>query len=205
MVSDGPRRRLAADDVLIASALAAAVAALARGSGGYNLVVWAPAGVLVAIAAAVLLALGFRTTKVVAAGAGLFAVTGLWALASTHWGGLANQAWRYFDQSLIAAGALVLGSLLAAAGKSRLVIPAVLAGIVVNAGEIIGRGLLETAPHQWFLGRRFQGAIGYQSAQANLAAVGLALSIALLASPSRAMRAAAGASAGLMVSIVLVT
>jgi hypothetical protein len=205
MIPDEPRRRLAADDVIVVSALAAAVAILARGSGGYNVAVWGPAGALLAVAAAALLAVGFRTTKLVAAGAGLFAAAGLWSLASTQWGGLPNQAWRYFDQSLIAAGALVLGSLLAAAGKSRLVMPAVLAGIVVNAGEIVGRGAFEKAPDQWFYGRRFQGAIGYQSAQASLAAIGLALSVALLANGSRAVRAAAGASAGLMVAIILLT
>ena len=71
---------------------------------------------------------------------------------------------------------------LAARGRRRrrLVIPAVLAGIVVNAGEILIRSLARNVPAEWFYGRRFQGAIGYHSAQANLSAIGLALAVASL-------------------------
>lgn len=148
---------------------------------------------------------GYRPGRTAGLAAAVLVALGGWSVASTGWGGLPNQAWRFLDQSLIAAGALLLGCLLAAAGRRRLVLPAVLAGIVVNAGEILLRSLAQTVPAEWFYGRRFQGAIGYHSAQANLAAIGLALSVALLASRSAAGRALAGASAGLMVSTLLLT
>lgn len=181
------------------------MAALARGSGGYGPAVWAPAGVVVAVAAAGLLPLGLRTSKfVLAASLGLVALGG-WSLASTAWGGLANQSWRFFDQALLAASALALGGLLAAAGKRQLVYPAVLAGIVLNAGEILLRSLVGAVPAEWFYGRRFQGAIGYHSAQANLCAIGLALAVSALASRSVLVRVLASAAAGLMVSILLLT
>ena len=59
-----------------------------------------------------------------------------------------------------------------------------LAGIAVNAGEILVRALAGNVPAEWFYGRRFQGAIGYHSAQANLCAIGLALAVASLSSRS---------------------
>ncbi len=110
-----------------------------------------------------------------------------------------------FDQTLIAAGALALGSLLGAAGRRRLVLPAVLAGIAINAGEILARALAGNVPAEWFYGRRFQGAIGYHSAQANLCAIGLALAVASLSSRSPYTRALGAAAAGLTSSVLLLT
>ena len=192
-------------DILLVAAIAAGVAGLARGSGGYGPSTWAPAGVIVTVAAASLLPLGLRTSRLVLVAALALVALGGWSIASTAWGGLANQSWRLFDQMLLAAAALALGSLLAAAGKRRLVFPAVLAGIALNTGEIWIRALAGTVPAEWFYGRRFQGAIGYHSAQANLCAIGLALAVASLSSKSALGRALGAGAAGLMTSVLLLT
>jgi O-antigen ligase len=112
----------------------------------------------------------------------------------------------FLDQALIAAVALLLGSLIAARREGRLIVGAgVLAGMGVCALTLLVRPLVGTAPEDWFHGRTLQGWIGYHNAQASFLGMGLALSLWALSSRRAAVRAPAGALAMVFASTTLVT
>ena len=94
---------------MIFTASAVGVSLLARANGGFEVGAWAPAGAVLVLLVAALLALGFRPGTWVTVGAAALVALGLWALLSTSWGGIPDEAWRQVDKSLIAAAALVLG------------------------------------------------------------------------------------------------
>jgi hypothetical protein len=187
-------------------AVAVSVAALAHAHGGYEASGWAPAGVVLVLAAGTLLALGRRPSALVAVAAGLFVCLGGWAVLSTAWGGLPHQAWRFLDQALIAALAVLVGSLVAPDRRGRTAIGAgVLAGIAVCAGDLVLRPLPGSAPEEWFDGRTLQGWIGYHNAQASFLAIGVALALWGLGSRGAAVRAVSGGAAALCLAGVLLT
>ena len=190
---------------MIFTASAVGVSLLARANGGFEVGAWAPAGAVLVLLVAALLALGFRPGVWVTVGAAAFVGLGLWALLSTEWGGIPDEAWHQVDKSLIAAAALVLGSLVAAAGWGRMLAFGVLAGIVLNAGEILLRSLFGSAPLEWVYGRTVDGTLGYHNAQANLCAIGACLAVSGMARSDPRIRAMCGAALGLTLGMVLLT
>ena len=163
---------------MVFTASAASVAVFARASGGYGVGSWAPAGITLLVGVAVLLALGLRPGLWVSVAAVAFVALGLWALTSTQWGGIPNEAWRLLDQSLIAGAAVVLGCLVGSVRRRSALTYGVLAGITVNAGEILLRPLAGAPPEGWIYGRTVDGTVGYHNAQANICAIGICLAVA---------------------------
>ena len=190
---------------MIFTASAVGVSLLARANGGFEVGAWAPAGAVLVLLVAALLALGFRPGVWVTVGAAALVGLGLWALLSTEWGGIPDEAWHQVDKSLIAAAALVLGCLVAAAGWGRMLAFGVLAGIALNAGEILLRSLFGSAPLEWVYGRTVDGTLGYHNAQANLCAIGACLAVSGMARSDPRIRAMCGAALGLTLGVVLLT
>jgi hypothetical protein len=192
-------------DVAILAAVAAGIATLAQANGGYEVRAWAPAGIALALAVGAFLVLGLRTSwPVLVAGAALAAL-GIWSVASTAWGGLPDQAWRFAGQAAIAAAALAVGSLAAASGRRRVVFAGVLLGIVTNAAELLFTPLVGSVNEGWFYARTLQGTVGYHNAQAGLMAIGIPLALWGLCARSPWVRACAGAAGTLLVATVLLT
>ena len=135
----------------------------------------------------------------------MLAALGAWGLASVAWGGIPDVAWTRFDQALIGGLALVLGSLLAAAGVGSWVAGGVLAGLAAEAVEVIVRLQTLSVSSDWFQGRKVQGPVGYANAQGALAAVGILLALGVMTNRHAAVRAAAGAAAGLLCGELLLT
>jgi tetratricopeptide (TPR) repeat protein len=186
--------------------VAAAVVAVGRAEGGFEVEVWAPFGIALALVCGALLALGWRPARLTAAAAVAAVALGGWSVASTQWGGLSDEAWRMLDQSLLAACALLAGSLLARATRSAgLVLAAVLAGVVVQAVELVLRPALGAPPSTWIYGRTLEGPVGYHNAQAGLLVLGLPLALVALGHRRAAVRAAAGAAAALLAAALLLT
>ena len=152
-----------------------------------------------------LLIAGFRPTGPAAVAALTLAALGAWGLASVAWGGIPDVAWTRFDQAVIAGLALVLGSLLAAAGVGSWVAGGVLAGLAAEAVEVIVRLQSLSVSSDWFQGRKVQGPVGYANAQGALAAVGVVLALGVTANRHVAVRSAAGAAAGLLCGELLLT
>lgn len=195
---------LALDGAILA-ALAAGIAALEQSNGGYEPKAWAPAGVALALATAALLALGLRASRVVLVAVGALTLLGLWSVASTAWGGLPDQSWRFGGQAAIAGLALGWGSLLAAAGRRRLVFTGVLLGIVANAAELLFTPVVGSVNDDWLYARTLQGTVGYHNAQAGLMAIGVPLALWGLQARRAALRALAGIGGTLVVATLLLT
>jgi hypothetical protein len=128
-----------------------------------------------------------------------------WSLASVAWGGVPDVAWTTFDEALIGAAALVLGSLLACGGLAPHVIGGVTAGLTAEAIELLYRLQAGPVPAEWFDGRKIQGPVGYANAQASLLAVGIPLALWLASHRSTALRAAGGAAAAVLLGALLLT
>ena len=190
---------------MVFTASALSVALLARASGGFQVGAWAPAGISLVLAVAALLALGVRPSRPVLVAAGGFVALGGWAVLSVRWGGIPDEAWRQLDQTLIVAAALVLGCVVAAAGRAEALRLGVLAGITLNSAEILLRCLFGHPVQDWFYGRTVDGTLGYHNAQANICAIGICLAVAELGRTSAIRRACAGAALGLLVGTLLLT
>ena len=134
-----------------------------------------------------------------------FVALGLWALTSTQWGGIPNEAWRLLDQSLIAGAAVVLGCLVGSVRRRSALTYGVLAGITVNAGEILLRPLAGAPPESWIYGRTVDGTVGYHNAQANICAIGICLAVSGMGRARPITRGASGAALGLLLGTLLLT
>jgi O-antigen ligase len=189
----------------VLAGIGAALFALARASGGYYVDGWGAAGLVAAAACALVVVIGLVPARTVLAATAVLVLLGGWSLLSTSWGGIPFQGWRFFDQALLAASALVVGSALAATGRRALVVQAVLAALVLESLEPIVRAIARDVPEDWFYGRRFQGVFGYHSAQASACAVGSAIAVSLLDARRAVPRALYGAAATLMLSVLLLT
>ena len=192
-------------DAAILAAVAVGIAALAQASGGYEVAAWAPAGVALALAVGALLALGLRTSRAVLLAVGALSLLAVWSVASTAWGGLPDQAWRFAGQAAVAALALALGSLIAASGRRRLVFAGVLVGIVANAAELLFTPVVGGVNEGWFYARTLQGTVGYHNAQADLLAMGIPLALWGLGTRVPWLRGLAGAAGALLVATLLLT
>ena len=195
---------LVGDAVLLAST-ALAVAAVGRTEGGFEVEVWAPFGVLLVLAVGAMLAVGRRPTRLTAAAAGALVALGLWSVASTAWGGLPDEAWRLLDQSVLAAAAFLVGSMLAPGRGSRLVLAGALAGLTGQAIELVIRPALGSRPESWFAGRTLDGPVGYHNGQAGLLVIGIPLALWVIGDRRRLARAAGGGAATMLVAALLLT
>jgi len=183
----------------------ATVFVAARSSGSYFPTAWPLLGAAVVPGAAVLLVIGRRPARWIVIAAGALAAYGTWSLLSVAWGGLPDVAWATFDQSLIGAAALLLGSLLAGVGCAGWVIGGVVTGLTLEALELLSRLQAGPAPSDWFNGRKIQGPVGYANAQAAFLAVGVALAFWLAADRRVAIRLASGAASGVLIGTLLLT
>jgi hypothetical protein len=192
-------------DAAILAAVAAGTAALAQASAGYEVAAWAPAGVALALAVGACLALGLRTNLPVIVAVTALGALGIWSVASTAWGGLPDQAWRFAGQASVAATALAVGSLAAASGRHNAVFAGVLLGIVANAAELLFTPVFGEVGEGWFYARTLQGTVGYHNAQAGLLAIGIPLALWGLRARAPRLRAPAGAAGTVLVSTLLLT
>lgn len=191
-------------DAAILVAIATGIAALERASGGYEPRAWAPAGVAVTLALAALLAFGFRPGRPTSYAAGLLVALGGWSVASTAWGGLPDQSWRFLGQAVVAAAALVLGSVVGAE-RRRLVLAGVLIGIAANAAELLFTPVVSQAHESWYHLRTLQGSVGYHNGQAGLMAIGLPLAVWGMGARRPCSRALAGAIGTVLAATLLLT
>lgn len=148
---------------------------------------------------------GRRPSGWAAAAAAALVAFGAWSLASVAWGALPDVAWRDFDQALIAAAALLTGSLAAGRGRTGWLVLGVLAGLTLQAGELLYRLQAGPVPPDWFDGRKVQGPVGYANAQGALLAVGVPLALWAASRSRLPVRLAAGACAGLLAACLLLT
>ncbi len=185
--------------------LAAGVALAGRSGAGFEIDAWGPLGMVLVLVAAVLFAIGRVPNRYAGAGALILVALGGWFLLSTTWGGLPSVAWAGFNQSVLAAAALVTGSMLATTTTRRqVVIGAVLAGLVVQAAEVLIRLSASDSPDGWFE-RGLQGPVGYTNAQGAIFALGIPLALWLVTNQNRLWRAAGGSAAGLLLGALLLT
>jgi hypothetical protein len=187
-------------------ATAVAVFVLVRTEGGFGVSVWGPLGVGLIALVAILILAGRRASRPVVLGAAALLAVGLWSLASTLWGGLPGPAWVDLDQSLVAAAALLAGSLLAGASAARsAALLGTLAGLTALALELIVRLAWDAGPPGWLDGRLLNGPTGYHNALGLAFAMGVPLALWAAHLPARIVRAAGGASAAFLVSALLLT
>lgn len=186
--------------------IATAVAVTGRAYGGYEVGVWAPLGLLLAATAAALAVGGHRPRGLVALAAAALVALGVWSALSPAWGGLPDEAWTFLNQSLIAAAALVVGSLLAANHeRTALLLGAVLTGLTAQAVEVLVRLATDSYPDRWLYGRLIEGPVGHHTAQGTLFALGVPLAVWAAASRLRRVRMLGGAAAGTLLAAVLLT
>jgi O-Antigen ligase len=195
-------------DASICFAAATALAYLSTHfQGAFYVDAWAPLGIALVGACTALVIGDARPSRAVVAAAALLVLLGVWAALTPLWGGLPDQAWRRLDQSLLAAAALVLGSLVASSDQRRsFVLAGVLAGLTAHAAEMIGRLATGGFPDAWIVRRAVEGPLGYHNAQGVVFAVGLPIALwAASLSVTRPRRAAGGACAGLLLAGLLLT
>lgn len=198
--------QLARRRVVPAVGIAVAVYLSARSYGAYFPSEWPLLAAAVILPTIGLLVVGRRPPRWVAGGALGLVAYGAWSLASVAWGGVPDVAWTTFDQAVLAGAALILGSLVAGAARSRwVVVLGVTVGLTAEAAELLYRLQAGPVSSEWFAGRKVQGPVGYANAQAALLAVGVPFAVWLAARSRLPVRAAAGAAAGLLVGGVLLT
>lgn len=187
-------------------ALVAAVAGSGRAFGGYEPTAWGPLGFGLVAAVGALLASGRRPHRLVAgAGAALVAL-GAWSAASPAWGGFPGDAWKTLNQALLAAAAIVVGSLFATtSSRRRLVALGVLAGVAAQAVEVLAHVATGRPPEDWFHHRFLDGPVGYHNAQAAMFVLGLPLALWLVGSDRRIERIAGAIASGLLAGPLILT
>ena len=197
--------RLAAEPAL-ALALAAVVFGWSREHGAYGTQSWASLGALLTICAAGLLAAGRRPSPWSAAASLALAGMGAVAAASVLWSGLPDVAWTRLDQALLAAAALLTGSMLAGDERRRaLLVDGVGLGIALLAFEVLYRLTRSPLPADWIDGRKVQGPVGYHNALGAFFAVGVPLALHAASHRKLPVRVLAGASLAGIEGALLVT
>jgi hypothetical protein len=184
--------------------VAGVVIAAGREYAAYEIAVWAPLGIALVAVCAVLVASGRRPPTAVALAAAALVALGAWSLASTVWGGLPNEAWTAFDQAVLGAAALTLGSLLTR--DLRAVLPVgVLVGVTAQAVEVIVRLALDAYPSSWVDDRVVIGPVGDHNTQAAVFAIGVPIAVWYMARAPALARVGAGAAAAVLVAGILLT
>ncbi|MGH3024990.1 MAG: O-antigen ligase family protein, partial [Gaiellaceae bacterium] len=155
----------------------------------------------------ILLLLRARISLWLLASAVSLAALGAIALASPAWGGLPDIAWKTFDEYVVAAYALLLGSLVSGfhlRGR-RLVLGGVLGGSALMALELLYRLQAGTAPASWFDGRKVDGPVQYHNAQGAFFALGIPLALWATVRAPAVVRAAGGLAVVTLTAALLVT
>jgi hypothetical protein len=191
----------------LVAAVALLVAVSAHAEGSYFASAWPLLGAVLVVATASLVLIQAPVSSFQAAAAGSLALLGLVALASTAWGGLPDIAWRTFDQCMIGAAALLLGSLLRGlhARGAQLVLAGVLVGSTALALELLYKLQAGTAPGSWFDGRKVEGPVQYHNAQGAFFALGIPLALWATTRSRWPVRAAGGLAAVALAAALLVT
>jgi O-antigen ligase/polysaccharide polymerase Wzy-like membrane protein len=198
------RRGLA--DASLFGAVAAGVAVTTSLFGAFEIGVWAPLGLALVSLAGALLVAGRRPPFHIWVASGALLALGVWSVASTTWGGLPHEAWLKFDQSVVAAAALLTGSLLTSQpGRRGLVLGAVVTGLAIHTAIVMTRLAIPSHPDDWISGRLVQGPVGYHNGQGLVFALGIPLALYLADNDRLAVRFGGGAAAGLMAGGVLLT
>ncbi|HET6657049.1 MAG TPA: O-antigen ligase family protein [Gaiellaceae bacterium] len=198
------RRGLA--DASLFGAVAAGVAVTTSLFGAFEIGVWAPLGLALVSLAGALLVAGRRPPFYIWVATGAVLALGAWSVASTSWGGLPHEAWLKFDQSVVAAAALLTGSLVTSQpGRRGLVLGAVVTGLSIHAAIVMTRLAIPSHPDDWISGRLVQGPVGYHNGQGLVFALGIPLALYLADGDRLALRLGGGAAAGLMAGGVLLT
>ena len=127
--------------------MTAAVLLAAQAEGAHDVRGDGPLGLALVAAAALLLAAGLRPAPRVAwAASALVALAG-WTTLSTAWGGVSSEAVADLDRLLLAAAALLVGSLLGSDGRrARAVVTGVALAVTILAVEVIGRARCSIRP-----------------------------------------------------------
>jgi O-antigen ligase len=189
----------------IAGAVATATFVSTQASGAYFASEWPLLAAAVILPTFALLAYGVRPPRWVGVGAVSLVAYGGWSLASVSWGGLPDPAWTSFDQALLGAAALVLGSLLVRWTAGDWLLGAIALGVTIEAVELLVRLQAGPVPADWFDGRKLQGPVGYPNAQAALLAVGIPVALLFAARGRLALRLAGGATAAILLGAMLLT
>jgi len=191
---------------LVASgAAAAAVYATTRASGAYFPTVWPLLGAALALAVVALLLVGLRPGRAPLAAAAALVALGAWSLLSVAWGGLPDVAWKDFDAWIIAAAALLAGSLAARVVPPELVLAVIEIESRFDRFAVLYRLQAGAVPADWFLGRKVQGQVGYANAQGALLVVGAVLALWTSSHRRAPVRFLGGASAALFAACLLLT
>lgn len=185
--------------------VASGVVLVGRAFGGYEVSGWAPLGIVVVSAAALLFAVGGTPPRLVLGAAGFLIASGVWSVLSVTWGGLPDEAWTTFDQSVLAAAALLCGSFLSSARLRPLVGLAVLAGIAILAAEALVRLALDAYPDEWLYDRSLEGPVSDHNAQAALFALALPIAVWQIGRGGPLLRFLSGGASALLVGGVLLT
>lgn len=192
--------------VVLMLGVAAFVAGTLQASGGYYAGAGGIAGMLLVVAAGVLLVGGRTPSRPIAAFAAILVLLGIWSVTSAAWGGLPHTAVRFLGLLCTVAAAAVAGSCLATSEHDRqAVVSGVGLGIVAHAViQLVAVGT-HSAPSSWFEVRYLAGPVGYHNAEATILVVGLPIAIWAGAGADRYVRATGAAAAGLLVGTILLT
>jgi O-antigen ligase len=136
---------------------------------------------------------------------GLLALGG-WSLLSTQWGGLPQDAWTFFDESIVATSALLVASAVSSMRLGRVaVLGGVFFGLLLHTGEVLLRVAISGGPDSWFFGRLLEGPVGYHNAEAMFFVLGVLPSLVALRHARPSIRAAGGACCGIFLGALVLT
>ena len=202
--SDSPRLSLA--DAALALGTGGAFAAVLQAQGGYEVRGWGLLGLGLVALVVLQLAAGRRPSRpVVAAGAALVAL-GAWSALSALRGGITGEAFSYGDRLVVAAAALLVGSMLARGGReARFAVVGVVGAAAAIAAEVLV--VLPFAPRHggWLLDGILIGPVGYKNAQGAVFAIAIPLAVLLAQAAGRTARAAAVFAAVLLLGGLFLT
>lgn len=189
-----------------AAVVTAAVFAAAQAQGSYGVRAWGLLGLALVAGAVLLLAAGLRPARQVTWAAAAFLTLGVWTAASTLWGGVASEAVAGLDRLLLAAAALLVGSLLGSDGRrARAVAAGVALAVTAVAVEVVVVLPFDPRHGGWLTESALVGPVGYKNAQGGLFAAAIPLLLWLAPAGSRAIRAATSAGAVVLISALLLT
>ena len=189
-----------------AAVVAAAVFAAAQAQGSYGVRAWGLLGFALVAGAMLLLAAGLRPARRVVLAATALLALGIWTAASTLWGGVASEAVAGLDRVLVAAAALLVGSMLGSDGmRARAISAGVAVGTTALAVEVLVVLPFEPRHGGWLAQGVLTGPVGYKNAQGGLFALAIPLLLWLTPASGRAIRAGASAGVVILMSALLLT
>jgi O-Antigen ligase len=200
------RQKLALREAAVALAVACAVAAAAQAEGAYFVSGWGLLGLGLVAAAVLQLAAGRRPARRVVQAAAALLTLAVWSAVSAVRGGVTGEALANGDRLLIAAAALLVGSMLVTGnGRGRAVAVGITAAATTIAAEVLAVLPFDPQHGGWLLDGILVGPVGYKNAQGALFATSIPLAVLLVQSAHRAARAAAAAAAVLLLAALFLT